>query len=56
VIESIAILCCELHVELRVRHVHGDVFNRVADALSHNHVEQARRWATVEFGTPLLFQ
>ena len=56
VIESIAILCCELHVELRVRHVHGDVFNRVADALSHNHVEQARRWATVEFGTPLSFQ
>ena len=49
-----ATICCELRVCLRVRHVTGDVFNQIADRLSHNDIPQARCLAVKEFGTPLL--
>ena len=53
VIEKIAMLCCRLHIELRVRHVHGEVFNRVADALSHDLIDRACAWAKADFALAL---
>ena len=40
-------------VNLRVRHIHGDVYNLVSDALSHDRIPEARWRAMVEFGVSL---
>lgn len=52
-IVAIRRLCIRFHIVLRVRHILGVVFNRVADALSHNRISLARCLAEEEFGCVL---
>ena len=46
-------LCLRFNLIVRVRHIVGDVYNAVADALSHNRVSLARQLALDDFGCPL---
>jgi hypothetical protein len=46
-------LCVQFHIILRVRHVIGDVFNIIADHLSHDRLRDAQCQARKEFGLRL---
>ena len=43
----------DAHVRLRISHVVGTIFNRVADLLSHGRLEAARCQMRTEFGVEL---
>jgi hypothetical protein len=42
--------CVRSHVQLKPSHVVGSIFNKVADLLSHNRVQEALCQAAEEFG------
>jgi hypothetical protein len=48
-IKVIRALCVEFSITLRVRHILGARFNRIADALSKNNIPQARCEAQDQF-------
>jgi hypothetical protein len=47
------VLCVRQHITLRTRHIYGLLFNKVADALSHENLPEARRHALNDFGLQL---
>jgi hypothetical protein len=46
-------LCLRYRLVVRVRHIVGVVYNSVADALSHNRIDDARAKALEEYACPL---
>jgi hypothetical protein len=50
VISEIRSVCVKSHITLRVRWIEGEVFNVIADSLSHDDFHQARLAARSEFG------
>jgi hypothetical protein len=52
-IKVIRALCVEFSIILRVRHILGVRFNRIADALSKNDITQAKCEAQDQFGLAL---
>jgi hypothetical protein len=53
-IRRIRRLCATHNIHLRVRFVRGDLFNKIADALSHNLIGEAQCHAARELGLQLL--
>jgi hypothetical protein len=52
-VSEFRLACARANMHLRTRHVLGEVYNRIADALSRDNLGQACRDAQEEFGLPL---
>ena len=55
-IRSCRITCASLHITFRVRHIMGDHFNQIADALSHDQGDLAAEVAWRELGFQLVLR